>query len=66
VRDNLPWPLDDCPGIYVETPSLGSVSYVSHDKAEDVPTLWVPDPERPSLYVERPVLPRRRPIGFGR
>lgn len=63
---NLPWPLDDCPDVYTPDPGMGSAGYVSNERSEDGPSLWIPNPEAPSMYVEHPVRPRRRPIGFGR
>lgn len=57
-------PSSDEDWYYVESPSLGAAHYVSAEGPEAVPFLWVPDPERPSMYVERPVKTVKRRIGF--
>lgn len=57
-------PLDDCPEIPAPDLMPGSAGYVSNDASEAVPVLWIPDPERPSQYVEHRTGPERPAIGF--
>lgn len=42
----------------------GAVHSINDEKPDDAPVLWIPDPERPSQYVEHVVRPQRRPLGF--
>lgn len=57
-------PLDDCPWLILPDLYSGSAGYVSSERPDDVPILWIPDQDRPSQYVEHEVRPRKRPIGF--